>query len=57
MLKFEWNRWEMIKMFKFEWNMGNQTKCWNFSANRQFDQNVDIWVKSGVSQKVNVLLK
>ena len=27
--------------------MGNQTKCWNFSANRQFDQNVKIWAKKG----------
>ena len=42
---------ESIRILKFEDKIGNQSKCWNLSANRQFDQNVDIWVKSGESVK------
>ena len=42
---------ESIRILKFEDKIGNQSKCWSLSANRQFDQNVDIWVKSGESVK------
>ena len=47
---------ESIRILKFEDKIGNQSKCLNLSANRQFDQNVDIWVKSGESVKKDDVL-